>query len=173
MQKKDCFLLGTVFKLHGYKGDVNIYNDKNILLDFNTLKYFLIEKESILVPFFIIKARATKSNIILANFEDIDSEKKAFSILNRKVYLPINLLPENHKEVACKNEIIGFKVLDANIGMLGQVSYIDSQTPQKLIYVRQDGKEFCFPMHENFITDIDIKYQTIKVRIPEELINLN
>ena len=173
MQKKDCFLLGTVFKLHGYKGGVNIYNDKNILLDFNTLKYFLIEQESILVPFFIIKARATKSNIILTNFEDIDSEKKALQILNRKVYLPINLLPETHKEAACKDEIIGFKVLDANIGMLGQVSYIDSQTPQKLIYVRQDGKEFCFPMHGNFITDIGIKSQTIKVRIPEELINLN
>ena len=47
MKKQDCFLLGTIFKLHGYKGDVNIYNDKDIPLilseiDFSRLISFLI-----------------------------------------------------------------------------------------------------------------------------------
>ncbi len=56
MQKKDCFLVGTIFKLHGYKGDVNIYNDDDILFDFNAIKYLLIELNKSLVPFFIRKA---------------------------------------------------------------------------------------------------------------------
>ena len=34
MQKEDCFLVGTVFKLHGYKGDVKIYNEDDIPFNF-------------------------------------------------------------------------------------------------------------------------------------------
>ena len=85
MQKKDCFLFGTVFKLHGYKGDVNIYNDNDIPFDFSTLEYFLIELNNQLVPFFIKKARPTKPNVVLVKFEDIDSEEAAKKIHKRKV----------------------------------------------------------------------------------------
>ena len=94
MQKKDCFLFGTVFKLHGYKGDVNIYNDDDIPFDFSKLDYFLIEQKNELIPYFIDRARPTKKNVILVNFEDVNSEKEALKILKRKVYLPKEWLPE-------------------------------------------------------------------------------
>jgi 16S rRNA processing protein RimM len=53
MQKKDCFLFGTVFKLHGYKGDVNIYNNDNIHVNYSLLKYIFIQFDNDLVPYFI------------------------------------------------------------------------------------------------------------------------
>ena len=95
MQKKDCFLFGTVFKLHGYKGDVNIYNDDDIPFDFSKLDYFLIEQKNELIPYFIDRARPTKPNVVLVNFEDVNSEKEALKILKRKVYLPKEWLPED------------------------------------------------------------------------------
>ena len=173
MQKKDCFLVGTVFKLHGYKGDVNIYNDDDILFDFNTIKYFLIERNNTLVPFFIAKARHTKPNIILVKFEDINSEKEALSILKQKVYLPIEFLPEIDSNEISEKQPIGFKVIDINLAELGEISYINSQTAQQLIYVSKDGKEFCFPMHKQFIISVDSKKRIMEVTIPEDLINLN
>lgn len=173
MQKKDCFLVGTVFKLHGYKGDVNIYNDDDILFDFNTIKYFLIERNNTLVPFFITKARHTKPNIILVKFEDINSEKEALSILKQKVYLPIEFLPEIDSNEISEKQLIGFKVIDIKLGELGEISYINSQTAQQLIYVSKDGKEFCFPMHQQFIISVDSKKRIMEVTIPEDLINLN
>ena len=33
MFKKKCFLFGSIFKLHGFKGEVNIYNESNIDID--------------------------------------------------------------------------------------------------------------------------------------------
>ena len=173
MQKKDCFLVGTVFKLHGYKGDVNIYNDDDILFDFNTIKYFLIERNNTLIPFFIAKARHTKPNIILVKFEDINSEKEALSILKQKVYLPIEFLPEIDSNEISEKQLIGFKVIDIKLGELGEISYINSQTAQQLIYVSKDGKEFCFPMHKQFIISVDSKKRIMEVTIPEDLINLN
>jgi 16S rRNA processing protein RimM len=173
MQKKDCFLVGTVFKLHGYKGDVNIYNDNDILFDFNTINYFLIEQNNTLIPFFITKARTTKPNVILVKFEDINSEKETLSIIKQKVYLPIKFLPEINKNKIPEKQLIGFNILDLNLGDLGEITYINSQTAQQLIYVSKEGKEFCFPMNKQFIININTGKKIMEVKIPEELVNLN
>ena len=84
IQKENCFLVGTIFKLHGYKGNVNIYNDNDIIFNFSKLEYFFIEINNELIPYFIEKARSTKPNIILVKFEDIDSEEEAKKIQKKK-----------------------------------------------------------------------------------------
>ena len=173
MQKKDCFLFGTVFKLHGYNGDVNIYNDDDIPFDFSKLDYFLIEQKNELIPYFIDRARPTKPNVVLVNFEDVNSEKEALKILKRKVYLPKEWLPETDETEITEKKLIGLTIIDMNFGNLGKVSLINSQSAQQLIYVEKDGKEFCFPFHEQFVKEIDIKKGEMIVKIPEELIDLN
>ena len=173
MQKKDCFLVGTVFKLHGYKGDVNIYNDDDTPFDFSALKFFLIELDSKLIPFFIDRARPTKPNVVLVKFEDINSEEDARKILKRKVYLPKDWIPKTDENEITKKKLIGYSVIDIKLGDLGKITYINSQTAQQLIYVSKDGKEFCFPMHEQFVKIIDPREGIMEVEIPEELLNLN
>jgi 16S rRNA processing protein RimM len=173
VQKKDCFLFGTVFKLHGYKGDVNIYNDDDIPFDFSKLDYFLIEQKNELIPYFIDRARPTKKNVILVNFEDVNSEKEALKILKKKVYLPKEWLPETDENEITEKKLIGYTVLDINFGNLGEITYINSQTSQQLIYAEKDGVEFCFPMHKKFVKGIDPKEGIMEVEIPEELLDLN
>ncbi len=172
MQKKDCFLVGTVFKLHGYKGDVNIYNENGIVFKLNTIQYFLIEKNNTLVPFFIQKIRYKKANIILTKFDNINSEEEALEILQHKIYLPNKFLPKINKKTT-ENEVLGFKVIDELLGELGEISYINTQTTQKLIYVRTNENEFCFPMHKNFIINVNTKKKIMEVNIPKDLIYLN
>ncbi|HIE73056.1 MAG TPA: 16S rRNA processing protein RimM [Flavobacteriales bacterium] len=173
MQKKDCFLVGTVFKLHGYKGDVNIYNEVDIPFDFNTLDYFLIEQNSELIPFFIDRARPTKPNVVLVKFEDVNSEEEAKEILKRKVFLPKEFLPETDDKRVSEKQLIGFSIVDMKMGELGKITFINSQTTQQLIYASKDGKEFCFPMHDKFVKGIDTKARIMEVEIPEEFLNLN
>jgi len=173
MQKKDCFLFGTVFKLHGYKGDVNIYNDDDIPFDFSTLEYFLIELNNELAPFFIEKARPTKPNVVLVKFEEVNSEEEAKKIHKRKVYLPKDWIPETDEKEITEKKLIGYSVIDIKLGDLGKITFINSQTAQQLIYVSKDGKEFCFPMHEQFVKGVDSKERTMEVEIPEEFLNLN
>ena len=173
MQKKDCFLVGTVFKLHGYKGDVNIYNDDDIPFDFSALEFFLIELDNKLIPFFIERARPTKPNVVLVKFEDVNSEEDARKILKRKVFLPKELFPETDDNEISEKKLIGYSVIDSEMGELGKITFINSKTAQKLIYVSKDGKEFCFPMHDKFVKGIDTKEGIMEVKIPEELLNLN
>ena len=173
MQKKDCFLVGTVFKLHGYKGDVNIYNENDIPFDFPALDYFLIELNNELSPYFIDRARPTKPNVILVKFEDVNSEEAAKKIHKRKVYLPKDWIPETDENEITEKQLIGYSVIDIKLGDLGKITYINSQTSQQLIYVEKDDKGFCFPMHEQFVKGVDSKEREMEVEIPEEFLNLN
>jgi 16S rRNA processing protein RimM len=173
MQKEDCFLLGTVFKLHGYKGNVKIYSDYNTTLDFKSIECFLIEKNTSLVPFFISHAKYIKANTILVKFEEINSEKDARSLLSRKVYLLKGIHEIVARDKKYEEKLIGFEIIDSKLGKIGTVKYVNTQTPQKLIFVSNGEKEFCFPMHENFIIKINELRKLIQVEIPEELIHLN
>ena len=172
MYKKDCFLIGSIFKLHGYKGNFVIYNEKNYSFNTNEIKHLFIEIDQILIPFFIEKLSINKTKNILIKVEDINSEKRAKKLLNLKVYFPKKYQIKD-KEKLDDNDINGFKVNDINLGFLGFIKNIDTQTSQKLIYVSNENKEFCFPMNEHFIKSIEFDTRTIFVEIPKEIIELN
>jgi 16S rRNA processing protein RimM len=76
---------------------------------------------------------------------------------------------DNHKD----EKIIGYSVIDNKFGNLGEITYINTQTKQKLIYVKKDTKEFCFPMHDEFIKEVMHNKKALHIEISEELLNLN
>ena len=172
MHKNKSLFIGTISKLHGYKGKVKIFIQKKINFDFNVISYLLIKTNNDLVPYIIEYAKAIKENMLLVKFDEVNNEEEAKKILKKDVYISTNFV--NEKEIIKKSELTGYEVVDKYFGKLGVVSYINDQTSQKLIFVKNKlNKEFCVPMHENFIKKINHKEKTIDVIIPEELINLN
>ena len=171
MKKQDCFLLGTIFKLHGYKGDVNIYNDNDIPLILSEIEFFFIEENNELIPYFAESKRNKKKNILLVKFEDIDTEEDALKILKKKVYLPKFILKE--EDLDYNKIIVGFDVIDKRLGKIGRVEFVNESTPQSLIIVKAGEKEFFIPFHEQFVLNIILEKKIIQVDIPKELININ
>ena len=172
MEKQNCFLLGTIFKLHGYKGDVNIYNDNDIPLVYTDIDFFYIEENNELIPYFAESVRPKKKQVLLVKLEDVDSEEQALKILKRKVYLPNKFFPEL-ENINPDKLIVGFDVIDNTLGKIGKVDFINDKTAQKLIIVKDGSKELFIPFHEQFIKEIDTENQKIIVEIPEELMNIN
>ena len=173
MQHQDCFLIGSIFKLHGYKGNLIIYNENNFSFNLKEIKYLFIEIDQILVPFFIDRISINKTKNILIKIQDIDNEEKARKFLNLKVFFPNIYQGINKKEETIDNKIIGFEVEDIKHGILGKIKNIDTQTSQKLIYVSNKNKEFCFPMNDHFIKSVEFNFKKIIVEIPKEIIELN
>ena len=172
MEKQDCFLLGTIFKLHGYKGDVNIYNDNDIPLVYTDIEFFYIEDNNELIPYFAESVRPKKKQVLLVKLEDVDSEEQALKILKQKVYLPNKFLPEI-ENINPDKLIVGFDVIDNTLGKIGVVDYVNDKTSQKLIIVKDEKKEFFIPFHDNFVININLKNKILEVNIPQELIDIN
>ena len=172
MFKKECLLFGSIYKLHGFKGEVNIYNEFNINIDLANIEYLFVEIDKQLIPFFIENIKNIKTKVVLVKFLDLDSENKSLKLIKNKVYVPKKWIIESvnkHKE---KN-IIGYKVIDKQIGSLGIINSIKFNPVQNLIYVQNKNKEFCIPMHEEFIKIINHRQKEIIVKVTNEIIDLN
>ena len=172
MKKQECFLFGTLFKLHGYKGDVNIYNDNDIPLVFSEIDFFYVEENNELIPYFADSVRPKKKKILLVKFEDVDSEEVALRILKRQVYLPNKFLPKI-EDIIPDKIMVGFDVMDKTLGKVGIVDFVNDKTAQKLIIVKEGEKEFFIPFHDNFVLNIDLEKKILNVDVPEELMNIN
>ena len=172
MFKKKCLLFGSIFKLHGFKGEVNIYNESNIDIDLTKIEYLFVEIDKQLIPFFIENIRNIKTKVILVKFLDLDSENKSLKLIGNKVYIPKKWISNSTNNQKEKN-IIGYKVIDKQKGSLGIINSIKFNPVQNLIYVQNKNKEFCIPMHEEFIKMINHKKEEILVEVTNEIIDLN
>lgn len=52
MQKQDCYLLGTITKAIGYKGELNLFLDTDEPETYQNLESIFVEQHGLLVPFF-------------------------------------------------------------------------------------------------------------------------
>ena len=171
MNYNNCIFYGTVFKLHGYKGEVNIYSTIPVL-DIKKIKNLFINVDGIFIPFFTENIRLKKKHIYLVKFKDVNSELEAKKILKREVFIAKDYVDSSSINNS-KDSIIGYEINDIKHGKLGIISHINNQTGQNLIYVESKKNQFCFPMHEEFITFIDKKNKVLKTKIPLDIIHLN
>jgi len=84
-----------------------------------------------------------------------------------------NQLPKTEENRISEKQFVGYRVIDVNLGNIGTIRYINSQTAQQLIYFEKGGEEFCFPWHKQFVKSIDTEKEEIRVELPEELLDLN
>ena len=171
MKKQDCFLFGSIFKAHGYKGYVNLYNERDITINISQIKIAYLEEDDTLIPFFIEDIRLKKSKILIVKFEDVNNVNEVKKILRKNVYFDKKLIPNN--QIVINQKIIGFITIDKNLGNIGVVKEIDNTTKQELIKVENNTQEFFIPFHKNFVKKINLKQQIIEVDIPSDLLSLN
>lgn len=165
------YFLGKAYKLHGYKGKVNIFNETDIILDFPNIKYLFIDINSELIPYYVETISLKKKSIILVKFEDVNSENEAKKLLHCKIYIDKSNFK---KKSQSSKKILGYTVEDKNYGILGKVIEIDTQTPQSLLYIKNNNNyPICIPLHEHFIKKINDEDQVITSLIPIELLEIN
>ena len=61
---------------------------------------------------------------------------------------------------------------DIDIAEVGEITYINDQTPQHLFVVKSNGKEILIPINDDFILDLDRINKIINLKIPEGLLKI-
>lgn len=172
MQKKDCFYLGKIVKKHSFKGEVIIKLDTDEPDLYENLESVFVDLGNNLIPFFIEKSTLSKATMFRVKFEDVNTEADADAILRSEVYLPLDLLPKLSGDKFYYHEVIGFTVVDASFGEVGNIVSINDSSAQPLFEIDREGKEVFIPMIDDFIKKVDRENNTIEVETPEGLIDL-
>jgi 16S rRNA processing protein RimM len=172
MRKKDCFYLGKIAKKFSFKGEVLLYLDTDEPELYENLESVLVEMNKNLIPFFIENSSLHKNDFLRVKFEEVDSEEEADSIIGCEIYLPLTMLPKLEGNKFYFHEVIGFKVEDKRLGIVGEIVSINDTTAQPLFEVLNNGVEILIPMIDHFLLEIDRKNKKVVMDLPEGLIEM-
>jgi len=173
MIKNDCFELGHITKPRSFKGEVIIYLDTDSLDEYLEMESVYVEINEQLVPFFIDSIFLYKANSVRVKFEGIDTEEAAKAIVKKKLFLPLDLLPELESDDFYHHDVIGFTIQDKHHGDIGIIADIVESSTNPIFKIDHDsGQEILIPVADNFIEKVDKPGKQIFVNCPEGLIEL-
>lgn len=171
MTKNDCFFFGKITKTHGLKGELTIKLDVANPEDFKDLRYLMIEDKGNLIPYFI-ESQKINGDKMFVQFQDVNKMEQAVVFIGKAVFLPNEMMPELDDDEFYYKEIVGFKLVDAEKGEIGEISDVLEYPTQAVIQVMKDGKEILIPIHDDIIEKVNKKAKTLNVRAPEGLIDM-
>jgi len=172
MRKEDCFYLGKIAKKFSFKGEVLVYLDTDEPELYENMESVFVEFNKNLVPFFIENSSLHKNDFLRVQFEDVDSEEEADSILNCAVYLPLSMLPKLEGNKFYFHEVIGFEIEDKRLGVFGKIVSINDTTAQPLFEVVNGEVEMLIPMVDHFLVKIDRENKKVVMDLPEGLVEM-
>ncbi len=170
--RDEIIAIGKFNKPHGINGEIAAtINAPEAVLD--NCSCIVCDIDGIFVPFFIKESRYKSQDTLLLTIDDINNEHEASMLVNKDIYVKrsdYNDTLEDEDEVPL-DFFIGFtSVIN---GKKGKIVEIDDSTANVLFVIdTTDGKQILIPAVEEFITDFDSKNKTIKMEVPDELLDL-
>lgn len=172
MRKEDCFYLGKIAKKFSFKGEVLIYLDTDEPQLYQDMESVFVEYNKNLIPYFISSSSLHKNDFLRVNFEDINNETEADSILNCEVYLPLSMLPKLTGNKFYFHEVIGFEIEDIRLGVFGKIISINDSSAQILFEVLNGNTEILVPMIDAFLVKIDRENNKVVMDLPIGLVEM-
>ena len=171
MTKEDCFYLGRVAKTHGIKGEVTIKLDVDDPSAYRDMKFFLLEINKVLTPFFVEKVVCSGDKFFVT-IQDIKTVEAASTLTGKEVYLPLEMLPKLTGKQFYYHEIKGFTLVDDEKGELGPIADVIEYPTQAILQVFKDKKEILIPILDEVIQKVDRKAKKLFIKAPEGLIEM-
>ncbi len=172
MNKADCFHLGYVAKLHGYKGEVSLFLDVSNPEDYNGLDAVFIDLNGQLTPFFIESFKLKNKGFAAVKFEGVNTEKDARILLRKSLYLPAQVLPELSGTQFYDHEVEGFTVIDTSFGVVGVLEAVLDFQVNPLLQIMNGNKEVLVPLIDGLVKELDREKKTMTIAAPEGLIQM-
>jgi len=167
-----CYQLGYIVRTHGVKGQVIAFFDVDYPEDYEELESVFLLLNGKLVPFFITALDIQPNGRIIIKFEDVDTIGEAEKFKSVPLFLPLNQLPELDEDQFYFHDVIGYTVIDEQLGQLGTVREIYEMPYQDLMAMDYQGVEVLIPVQDELILRADKAEQKLFVNLPEGLVDI-
>ena len=170
--------VARVSKLFGVEGGVLLNLYTTFPDDFSTEEPLFVKIDSLAVPLFCDRFERRGKTNALATFADIDSARRAEEFIGRELYLEHE---DDENDEFYLEDLIGFAVTCTEAGADGAkgaaaftgsvTDYYDSDA-NPLFELEIGGRTVLVPAAEEFIAHIDFGGRTMKLVLPEGLLDL-
>ena len=135
------------------------------------MKFFLLEINKVLTPFFVEKVVCSGDKFFVT-IQDIKTVEAASTLTGKEVYLPLEMLPKLTGKQFYYHEIKGFTLVDDEKGELGPIADVIEYPTQAILQVFKDKKEILIPILDEVIQKVDRKAKKLFIKAPEGLIEM-
>ena len=168
-----CFQLGYLTGTRGLSGELLGILDTDQPEFYKDLEsvFVLPKGGQTLIPFFIQSIRI-KGDKAVFKFDELTTKDDAKSLVGGGIYLPLDLLPPLEGEDFYFHELVGWTVIDKELGILGIVSAINDQSPQMLLVMDYQDREVLIPLNDDIVVGIDRNRREVHVSLPDGLLDV-
>ena len=171
MQEKILTEIGFIRKTQGFNGDIILAVNTGNAEDFLHSKYFFLNMDGSMVPFFVEDFSAEGTQAII-RFEDVNTHDAAVNLVSKKVFLLHDELPSGFFDQDELKSIIGYTLVDSKKGVLGAVKDIAETPGQIMIFFDYANTEVMLPVNDQTLLKIMKKKKEVHVSIPEGLLEV-
>lgn len=171
MNKSDSQIIGTLAKLHGFKGNYMMISENALHDDITNWESVFLDIEGLLVPFFINHVAVVSETSAIIGFEDIDSSEKAKEFLYSKVYQLVSLTGTT--ENLPPKDVTGYRIVDRQQGEIGRIAEILDYNQNLLFRILKGKQEILIPVNEEIIVTVNHRKKEIVIDAPEGLLDIN
>ncbi|MBP5412764.1 MAG: 16S rRNA processing protein RimM [Bacteroidales bacterium] len=165
------FFLGKITKRFGLVGELILFIDSDEPAKYHHMESVYFEIEGELIPFFVENIKVKNSNQLIVKFADINNDN-ADDYIGVELYQPISMLPKLSGNKFYYHEVVGFKVMDVNLGCLGTIEEVLDYPAQAIIKILQGEKEILIPVVDPYILNVNREDKVMEVNTPDGLVDL-
>jgi len=172
--KSDCVQIGTFLKPHGVFGTLQLSFEAGLEESVETASCFLVETDGLLVPWFTAEegVRITSAKTALVQLDWVGDDTAARKLCGKPVFL---LQEEIAEEDIIPEESfwLDWQVYDAETGrLLGEVTEVNNYAGNLVLTIKTLHGEKLVPLSEGLVQELDEAKKTIKLMLPEGLLDL-
>jgi 16S rRNA processing protein RimM len=175
MTLDETYQLGYLIKTHGLRGHLVAHFDVDDVAAYTKLKTVyltLAGAPTKLVEHQIEKVQPQSGNKVLIKLRGIERIEEAEPLRGSQLHLPLAALPELEEDQFYFHDVIGFTVVDENLGVLGTVENFYELPQQDMLAMRYQGQEVLIPVVDELISHADHAKKEIYVNLPDGLLDV-
>lgn len=176
MNIEECFYLGYTSKVHGKQGELIAKLDVDNPDKYNKLESVLVrlnKNDNSLIPFFISHAQVLNNGTVKLKIDDINDVVQAELLVGKELFLPLTKLPKLTGNKFYYHEVIGFQVIDALKGSIGEIFNVLEFPQQAVLEIKNaQEKEILIPITDQIIKTVNRAEKIIEIDAPEGLIDI-
>lgn len=178
VQTDDFFELGTVIRPHGVRGQVVVELDTDQPAAYKKLKTVQLQRSgaAALAPVAVEKVQLTagagtpRALFMLAGIATVED---AETLRGATLWLPLTELPPlTGAGQFYYHEVVGFTVIDEAAGELGAVVTFYELPQHDVLAVEHRGFEVLVPVNDEVIRAVDRAARTLRVALPDGLLDI-
>lgn len=169
MKKDDHYLLGSLLKTTGIKGEIVLKFNSDCPEKIQKLESIFIDVDNKLVPFFIEHIRTKSSNTAIVKLEGLDDEQKSSEFIGAVFFITHDKVKKLQIEPDDYIDVIGYKVFDQTGKFAGEVIEFIDIPENPLLSIKMEGNEFLIPAKDELILEVDDKLKEIYLTIADGL----